>query len=64
MLFPPGSDTFWLHLFGDHYNANMEMKQLSWLIELKKLANEFHASSLIDMVALKYEDVFLKSNTH
>ena len=40
----------------------MEMKQLSRLIERKKSANEFHASSLIDMVAFikRYEDAFFE----
>ena len=67
----PKSDGFLnfdaLRLFGDHYDANMEdlkmeMKQLSRLIERKKSANEFHASSLIDMVAFikRYEDAIFK----
>ena len=40
----------------------MEMKQLSRLIKRKKSANEFHASSLIDMVAFikRYEDAFFE----
>ena len=67
----PKSDAFLnfdvLRLFVDHYNANMEdlkmeMKQLSRLIERKKSANEFHASSLIDMVAFikRYEDAIFE----
>ena len=67
----PKSDAFLnfdvLRLFGDHYNANMEdlkmeMKQLSRLIERKISANEFHASSLIDMVAFikRYEDAIFE----
>ena len=67
----PKSDAFLnfddLRLFGDHYNANMEdlkmeMKHLSRLIERKISANEFHASSLIDMVAFikRYEDAIFE----
>ena len=45
-------------------NFELEMKGLSQLIECKKSANEFHASSLIDILVFikKYDDA--NNNMH